>query len=114
MDRRRALTAAGGLATGAFLSLAGPSPTAASAPARGPVPATAAQFTNPVIWQDFADIDVIRVGGTYYASASTMHYSPGAPVLRSYDLVNWEIAGHSVTGVALCGIWPDLPLASAW
>lgn len=25
-----------------------------------------------------------------------MHYSPGAPVLRSYDLVNWEIAGHSV------------------
>jgi beta-xylosidase len=25
-----------------------------------------------------------------------MHYSPGAPVLRSYDLVNWEFAGHSV------------------
>ncbi|AJP04984.1 hypothetical protein TU94_29605 [Streptomyces cyaneogriseus subsp. noncyanogenus] len=49
-----------------------------------------------MIWQDFADIDVIRVGGVYYASASTMHYSPGAPVLRSYDLVNWEIAGHSV------------------
>lgn len=49
-----------------------------------------------MIWQDFADIDIIRVGDTYYASASTMHYSPGAPVLRSYDLVNWEIAGHSV------------------
>jgi beta-xylosidase len=44
----------------------------------------------------FDDIDVIRVGDTYYASASTMHYSPGAPVPRSYDLVNWEIAGHSV------------------
>lgn len=29
-------------------------------------------------------------------SASTMHYSPGAPVLRSWDLVNWEFAGHSV------------------
>lgn len=25
-----------------------------------------------------------------------MHYSPGAPILRSYDLVNWEIFGHSV------------------
>jgi beta-xylosidase len=25
-----------------------------------------------------------------------MAYSPGAPVLRSYDLVNWEYAGHSV------------------
>ncbi|MEU1606862.1 family 43 glycosylhydrolase [Micromonospora matsumotoense] len=53
-------------------------------------------FTNPVIWQDFADIDILRVDDTYYYSASTMHYSPGAPVLRSYDLVNWEFAGHSV------------------
>jgi beta-xylosidase len=53
-------------------------------------------FTNPVIWQDFADIDIIRVGDAYYYSASTMHYSPGAPILRSYDLVNWEYVGHSV------------------
>jgi beta-xylosidase len=64
------------------------------------LPATGAQaqqtFTNPVIWQDFADVDVIRVGDTFYLSASTMHYSPGAPVLRSWDLVNWEFAGHSV------------------
>jgi beta-xylosidase len=53
-------------------------------------------FTNPVIWQDFADVDIIRVDDVYYLSASTMHYSPGAPVLRSWDLVNWEFAGHSV------------------
>jgi beta-xylosidase len=54
------------------------------------------QFTNPVVWQDFADGDIIRVGDAYYYSASTMHYSPGAPILRSYDLVHWEYAGHSV------------------
>jgi beta-xylosidase len=54
------------------------------------------QYTNPVVWQDFADGDIIRVGDTYYYSASTMHFSPGAPILRSYDLVNWEYAGHSV------------------
>ncbi|GLW75187.1 xylosidase [Kitasatospora phosalacinea] len=53
-------------------------------------------FSNPVLWEDLADGDIIRVGDTYYYSASTMHYSPGAPVLRSYDLVNWEFAGHSV------------------
>jgi beta-xylosidase len=53
-------------------------------------------YTNPVVWQDFADIDIIRVGDTYYATSSTMHYSPGAPVLRSYDLVTWEFAGHAV------------------
>jgi beta-xylosidase len=49
-----------------------------------------------VLWEDLADIDVIRVDDTFYFSASNMHYSPGAPILRSYDLVNWEYAGHSV------------------
>ena len=33
---------------------------------------------------------------TYYYTSSTFHYSPGAPVLRSYDLVNWEYLSHSV------------------
>lgn len=47
-------------------------------------------FKNPVLWQDTADIDIFRVGKTYYYSASTMAYSPGAPILKSSDLVNWE------------------------
>ncbi|MFF8940466.1 glycoside hydrolase 43 family protein [Streptomyces paradoxus] len=95
LSRRHALAAATGLTAGALLPLAPTPAGTASAAARGPDLATAA-YTNPVIWQDFADIDVIRVDDTFYASASTMHYSPGAPVLRSYDLVHWEIAGHSV------------------
>jgi beta-xylosidase len=53
-------------------------------------------FTNPVLWEDLADLDIFRVGDVYYYSASTMHYSPGAPILQSYDLVNWEYVGHSV------------------
>lgn len=53
-------------------------------------------YANPVVWQDFADGDIIRVGDVYYYTASTMHYSPGAPILRSYDLVHWEYAGHAV------------------
>jgi beta-xylosidase len=67
--------------------------TLTTTPARSADPTT---FNNPVVWQDFADGDIIRVGDVYYYSASTMHYSPGAPILRSYDLVNWEYAGHSV------------------
>ncbi|KAF2838626.1 glycoside hydrolase family 43 protein [Patellaria atrata CBS 101060] len=54
------------------------------------------QFTNPVLWEDLADTDVIRVNDTYYLTSSTMHYSPGAPILRSYDLVNWEYISHAV------------------
>jgi beta-xylosidase len=97
-SRRHALAAGTGLVAGAFLPLAGASTSATASPhpAGSAHAASSGAYVNPVIWQDFADIDVIRVGGTYYASASTMHYSPGAPVLRSYDLVNWEIAGHSV------------------
>ncbi|WP_246075031.1 RICIN domain-containing protein [Nonomuraea terrae] len=53
-------------------------------------------YTNPVVWQDFADGDIIRVGDAYYYSASTMNNSPGAPILRSYNLVDWEYAGHSI------------------
>ncbi|KAI5925631.1 glycoside hydrolase family 43 protein [Camillea tinctor] len=53
-------------------------------------------FTNPIIYEDLADLDVFRVDDAWYYSASTMHHSPGAPILRSYDLVNWEYIGHSV------------------
>ncbi|XXH04261.1 hypothetical protein Hte_010675 [Hypoxylon texense] len=56
----------------------------------------AESFTNPVLWEDLADLDIFRVDDAWYYSASTMHYSPGAPILRSYDLINWEYIGHSV------------------
>ncbi|MDH2423993.1 RICIN domain-containing protein [Sphaerisporangium sp. TRM90804] len=65
-------------------------------PTPTPTPTAGGNYTNPVVWQDFADGDIIRVGDAYYYSASTMHYSPGAPILRSYNLVDWEYAGHSV------------------
>lgn len=58
--------------------------------------ASCANFNNPVIWNDLADIDVFRVNDTFYYSASSMHFSPGAPILQSKDLVNWKYLGHSV------------------
>ncbi|KLU92553.1 hypothetical protein MAPG_11498 [Magnaporthiopsis poae ATCC 64411] len=58
--------------------------------------AVAEVFNQPILWQDLADTDLIRVNDTYYYSASNMHFSPGAPILRSYDLVNWEYFSHSV------------------
>ncbi|AEO57303.1 glycoside hydrolase family 43 protein [Thermothelomyces thermophilus ATCC 42464] len=58
--------------------------------------ARAAEFNNPVLWEDYPDLDVFRVGSTFYYSSSTFAYSPGAPVLKSYDLVNWTPVTHSV------------------
>lgn len=51
-------------------------------------------YTNPVINGDFPDPDVIRVGDTYYMSTTTMHHFPGATILKSYDLVNWEYCSN--------------------
>ena len=47
-----------------------------------------AVMTNPVIWADAPDPDVIRVGDDYYMVTTTMHLMPGAPVMHSKDLVN--------------------------
>lgn len=53
-------------------------------------------FSNPVIWEDLPDPEVIRVGDKYYMSASSFMYSPGAPLLESTNLVDWEYIGHSI------------------
>lgn len=49
---------------------------------------------NPMIWADAPDPDVIRVGDDYYMVTTTMHLMPGAPVMHSKDLVNWETIGY--------------------
>lgn len=49
---------------------------------------------NPIIWADYPDVDVIRVEDTYYMVSTTMHFMPGCVILRSYDLINWEVATH--------------------
>lgn len=49
---------------------------------------------NPVIWADYPDPDVIRVGDDYYMVATTMQMMPGCPVLHSRDLVNWETVSY--------------------
>lgn len=56
--------------------------------------------SNPIIYSDFPDPDVIRVGDTYYMASTTMHYMPGCDILRSYDLINWELLGQVFEGLA--------------
>lgn len=60
-------------------------------------------YLNPVIPADYSDIDCIRVGNTYYAISSTFQYSPGMTLIRSYDLVNWDICTNIVTDITQIG-----------
>ncbi|MEJ2705405.1 MAG: family 43 glycosylhydrolase [Sedimentisphaerales bacterium] len=50
---------------------------------------------NPVIWADVPDVAAIRVGENYYMSSTTMHMSPGLPIMKSKDLVNWNLIGYA-------------------
>jgi len=53
-------------------------------------------FTNPPLYADYPDPDIIRVGDDFYFSSTTFVNVPGVTILHSKDLVNWEFAGRVV------------------
>ncbi len=71
-------------------------------------------YRNPVLHADYSDPDVIRVGEEYWMTASSFTATPGLPILRSRDLVNWELVNHALRQVPHasydavrpgCGVW---------
>jgi len=56
-------------------------------------------YKNPVLLCDYSDPDVIRVGDTYYMTASSFNYVPGLPILVSKDLVNWELKNYAIQNI---------------
>jgi len=53
-------------------------------------------FVNPILFADYSDPDVIRVGDTFYMTASSFNFTPGLPILTSKDLVNWELKNYAI------------------
>jgi beta-xylosidase len=51
--------------------------------------------SNPIIFSDVPDMSMIRVGDVYYMSSTTMHMSPGLPLMSSSDLVNWKLESYA-------------------
>lgn len=58
------------------------------------------QAHNPIIFADVPDMSMIRVGETYYMSSTTMHMSPGVPIMKSKDLVNWSLVNYAYDTLA--------------
>ena len=56
-------------------------------------------YRNPILFADYSDPDVIRVGDTYYMTASSFNYTPGLPILESGDLVNWKLINYAVENI---------------
>ena len=73
------------------------------------------EYQNPIVYADFSDPDVIRVNDNYYMIASSFTNTPGLPILKSQDLVNWKLVNYAVSNVPDesyfesvrhgCGIW---------
>lgn len=59
-------------------------------------------FSVPLLNSDVPDVSVTVVPAAesgegrdvYYMLSTTMHLSPGAPIMKSYDLVNWETVNY--------------------
>jgi beta-xylosidase len=51
-------------------------------------------YKNPIIYSDYSDPDVIRVGDDYFLTSSSFVNTPGLPILHSKDLVNWKIVNY--------------------
>ncbi len=49
---------------------------------------------NPLLFSDVPDPDVICVGDDYYMVSTTVHMSPGAPIMHSKDMKNWHIISY--------------------
>ena len=60
-------------------------------------------YAVPMLNSDVPDVSVERVPASqndegrdiYYMVSTTMHLSPGAPIMKSYDLVNWETVSYA-------------------
>lgn len=52
------------------------------------------RIENPILWSDYPDPDLIRIGDSYYMVSTTMFFMPGGPILKSKDLVHWEIVSY--------------------
>lgn len=61
----------------------------------GAVTAVAETARNPILHADVPDLSMIRVGDAYYMSSTTMHMSPGLPIMQSTDLVNWTLVSYA-------------------
>ncbi len=79
-----------------------------------PVEIDQKMYRNPVLFADYSDPDVIRFGDWFYMTASSFQYTPGLPILRSSNLVDWELVTYALPEIPIqryeipqvsCGVW---------
>ena len=56
-------------------------------------------YRNPILYADYSDPDVIRVGNDYYMTASSFNEAPGLPVLHSKDMISWKLVNYAIRDI---------------
>lgn len=66
-------------------------------------------FVNPVINADYSDPDAVASpdGKTFYMTASSFQCTPGLPILKSHDLVNWRLVNYAIDAVPPTDVYSD-------
>ncbi len=59
------------------------------------------KYRNPILLCDYSDPDVIRVGKTFYMTASSFNFVPGLPLLKSQNLVDWTLVNYAAKKIEL-------------
>lgn len=54
-------------------------------------------YKNPILFADYSDPDVCRVGDDYYMTSSSFNCVPALQILHSKDLINWTIIGAAIS-----------------
>ena len=71
-------------------------------------------YRNPILYTDYSDPDVIRVGEDFFMIASSFCNTPAVPLLHSKDLVNWKVINYIIDKLPFeryenpvhgCGTW---------
>lgn len=71
-------------------------------------------YQNPILYADYSDPDVVRVGEDYFMVASSFCNTPALPLLHSKDLVNWKVVNYVLDKIPYpdydkpkhgCGVW---------
>lgn len=53
-------------------------------------------YKNPIIYADYSDPDVVRIGNDYFMTASSFNAAPGLPILHSKDMINWKLVNYAL------------------
>ncbi|UII23411.1 glycoside hydrolase family 43 protein [Fulvivirga ligni] len=53
-------------------------------------------YKNPILYADYSDPDICKVGDDFYMTASSFNAIPGLPILHSKDLINWQLMSYAL------------------